>query len=103
MLGHDPMSMAGIGREQAVVAQEMASRAGDEGGESGDEIQGLKQHVGGTVGFFVFMRPVCQKAHYPAKTLARGAAGGISHILPAQKAHILEQQRCEVDEPAARR
>ncbi len=39
-----------IGREQAVVAQEMASRAGDEGGESGDEIQGLKQHVGGTVG-----------------------------------------------------
>jgi hypothetical protein len=32
-----------IGREQAVVAQETASRAGDEGGESGDEIQGLKQ------------------------------------------------------------
>ena len=44
------MSMAGVGREQAVVAQEMASRAGDEGGESGDEVQGLKQYVGGTVG-----------------------------------------------------
>ncbi len=31
-----------IGREQAAVAQAMASRAGDEGGESGDEVQGLR-------------------------------------------------------------
>ena len=28
-----------IGREQSMVAQEMASRAGDEGGESGDEVR----------------------------------------------------------------
>ena len=25
LLGHDPVSMAGVGREQAMVAQEMAS------------------------------------------------------------------------------
>ena len=39
MLGHDPMSLAGVRSEQAVESNEVAARAGGEGGESSDEVQ----------------------------------------------------------------
>ena len=43
-LGHDPMSMVRVGGEQAVIAKQVDSRSGDQGGETGDEVQRLGGH-----------------------------------------------------------
>ena len=48
------MSMACVGSEQAVIAQEVTSRAGDQGGESSNEVERFEEHVGGAVGVGAF-------------------------------------------------
>ena len=49
-LGYDAMSLARVGGEHAVIAKQVDSRAGNEGGESGNEVQRLEQHMGGAIG-----------------------------------------------------
>ena len=46
--------MASVGGEEAMIPDEVAARAGDECGESSDEIQWLEQDVGGAVGVGAF-------------------------------------------------
>ena len=46
---HDEAAVARVGGEQAVEADEMASRARHQSGPARDEVRRLEQHVGGSI------------------------------------------------------
>ena len=47
--GYNEAAVARVGGKDAVVTDEVASRSGDQGGQAGDKVQGLKQDLGGAI------------------------------------------------------
>ncbi len=77
-----------IGREQAVVAQEMASRAGDEGGESGDEVQGLKQAAPGILPPAAFVHLTSRDGGNAENCRSNSCLAQHTCVVPSRKARF---------------
>ena len=47
--GHGEVTVSGLGREKAMISDEIGTRSRHQSGEPSDEVVGFEQHVGGAI------------------------------------------------------